>query len=42
MKKQVNFKVAITVMYPRIPCEMVTDPLGSAQTFANRCLSTFY
>jgi len=42
MKKQVNFKVDITAMYPQIPCELVTDLFGSAQTFANRRLSILY
>jgi len=30
LKKKTNFKVAITEKYPRIPCELVADPLGSA------------
>jgi hypothetical protein len=28
-KGYVNFKVAFTEMYPRIPCELVADLLGS-------------
>ena len=27
--KKTNFKVAITEKYPRIPCELVADPLGT-------------
>jgi hypothetical protein len=29
--KTSNFKVSITEIYPRIPWEMVEDPLGSAE-----------
>jgi len=29
--KKVNFKVAITEMYPRISWELVGDPLGSTE-----------
>jgi hypothetical protein len=32
----VKFKVAVTGMYPRIPWELVVDPLGSAE----QCLGT--
>ena len=31
IKKLVNFKVAITEMYPRIPWELVADHLGSVE-----------
>jgi hypothetical protein len=31
IRKQVNFKVAIIEMYPRIPWELVADPLGSTE-----------
>jgi len=27
----VNFKIDITEMYPRIPCKLVADPLGSEE-----------
>jgi hypothetical protein len=30
-KKSVHFKVAITEMYPRMPWQLVADPLGSAE-----------
>ena len=30
LKKSVNFKVAITEMFPRIPQELVAEPLVSA------------
>jgi hypothetical protein len=30
-KKKVNFKVAMTELYPQIIWELVADPLGSAE-----------
>jgi hypothetical protein len=30
IEKQANFELVITVMYPRITCELVADFLGSA------------
>jgi hypothetical protein len=40
--KKVNFKVAITEMYPWMPWELVADHLGSAEHTLGTKLAYYY